>query len=76
MAVATLCFRHCNNALCRAGRDALVFFQLVRWWKGAAKLLRFDLKGGLTFLKGGLTFLKGGLTFLRVGLILLPLRQC
>jgi len=68
MTVANFCFRYCNNALCRAGRDALVFFHRVRWWKGAAKLLRSDLKGGLAFLKGGLTFLKGGLT-------LLPLRR-
>lgn len=72
--MAAFSFRHCNNALCRAGKDALVFFQRVRGWKGAAKLLRFDLKGGLAFLKGGLTFLKGGLTFLMVGLTLLPLR--
>ena len=73
--MATFSFRHRNNALCRAGRDVLVFFQLVRWWKGAAKLRSADLKGGLTFLKGGLVFLKGSLTFLRAGLSLLPLRR-
>ena len=73
--MAAFSFRHCNNALCRAGRDALVFFQLVCWWKGAAKLRSADLKGGLIFLKDGLVFPKGSLTFLRAGLSLLPLRR-